>query len=386
MAHRSTSPFDVKIIWKKIYASITSEEEAQLQQWLAEKEAHRRYYETICRFYRHSPHDEVPIRTPEAWQDIQSRLSLRERPRRYQKRWRMAAAITSLVGLLTAWLYWISTPLPTNLSTDRSPIPSDQVVLQIEGEDNYTLSAQAVDTVVAGTLIHGQATLLAYQPTAEPTTIVQYHTLRVPRGSQYLLTLTDSTQVWLNAETTLRYPVPFSGDERNVTLSGEAYFEVAHNPAKPFRVTSGKQVVTVTGTAFNVTAYPEDSVTYTTLAEGAVNVSLIGVSTTFQELKPNQRSVWTRGTDTLCQQTVEAAEYIAWKENRFVFRNQSLQEIMNTLSRWYDVEIVFANQAAAHQHFTGEMQRYENLGTILMLIEKTNQVSFTKKGKQIIVH
>jgi transmembrane sensor len=209
--------------------------------------------------------------------------------------------------------------------------------------------------------------------------------LKIPRGGEFYLTLSDNTKVWLNSETTLKYPVEFAGEERRVELTGEAFFEVEKDAERPFRVVSDEQVVEVLGTSFNISSYPEDSVILTTLVEGKVNVFLGENPETSQTLLPKHQSFLARGEDRIMQREVDVSEYVAWKDGEFYFRDQSLENIMKTLSRWYDIDVVFNEPQAKDILFTGHLERYENFERILNLIQRTNEVSYSEEGRTITI-
>jgi ferric-dicitrate binding protein FerR (iron transport regulator) len=170
-----------------------------------------------------------------------------------------------------------------------------------------------------------------------------------------------------------------------VELTGEAYFEVQRDEKRPFKVVSGTQIVEVLGTSFNICSYPDDPETLTTLVEGKVNVFLEGNPEIRQTLLPNHQSLLLKDEATIEQREVDIREYIAWKEGMFYFTDQSLGDIMKTLSRWYDVDVIFTDARAADILFTGHIKRYENFEKILDLIEQTNEVTFKKERGKIAI-
>src|SRR5690606_21510198 len=162
-----------------------------------------------------------------------------------------------------------------------------------------------------------------------------YNMLKVPNGGEYSLTLSDGSKVWLNAASQLRYPVSFTGKTRDVELSGEAYFEIARNKQKPFRVHFNKATVEVLGTHFNVNAYGNDDVHAVTLLEGSVKVLKDGHSVL---IRPGQEAVLA-GTEQVKVKQVVAEDAIAWKNGYFVFAGEDIRSIMKKLSRWYDFTV-----------------------------------------------
>ena len=209
-----------------------------------------------------------------------------------------------------------------------------------------------------------------------------FNTLSVPRSTEYQVQLSDGTRVWLNSESELRYPVDFVGTERKVFLKGEAYFQVAKDATKPFRVMVNDMQVEALGTEFNINAYRDDDCLRTTLAEGKVRVSY---PDTRQEciLVPVEQAVLKEGVITTGQVNVD--DIIAWKKGRFVFSDMSLEAIAHQLERWYDVEICFDDTVAKYYRFTGVMKRYNELEQVLGLIEETTNVRFKVEGQQVKV-
>ncbi len=203
------------------------------------------------------------------------------------------------------------------------------------------------------------------------------NTILTPRGGQYKLSLPDGTKVWLNAASSLTYPVSFSWlKERRIELSGEAYFEVAKDNLHPFLVQSKTQTVKVLGTRFNISAYSDDQFTNTTLFEGSILVNQV-------TLKPGQQAV-NSGT-AIKVNVLDSDDDIAWKEGGFSFRNEPLQNIMKKISRWYNVDVVYQNKEAGKQVFGGTISKYEKISQVLHMLELTGDVKFKIEGKTITV-
>lgn len=210
-----------------------------------------------------------------------------------------------------------------------------------------------------------------------------YNELETPRGGEYRLTLADGTVVYLNSESRLRYPVTFAKDKREVYLKGEAYFDVSKEREIPFHVVVGDVEVEVYGTSFNINAYQFESVR-TTLVSGKVGVR---VRTTGEEtvLLPNQMAEFDGETKALSVKDVYAYNYVAWKSGEFVFDKESLGEIMERLSMWYDTKVFFDREELKEKRFTGIVTRFADVAEILSLIESTTSVHFKLNGNVIIV-
>ncbi len=210
-----------------------------------------------------------------------------------------------------------------------------------------------------------------------------YNTLTNPRGSKVIdMTLADGSRVWLNAGSSVTYPIAFVGKERKVSITGEAYFEVAHDAMKPFYVNKGDMQVQVLGTKFNVNAYDDEAEIKVSLLEGSVLVSQLATRNS-QLIKPGQQAVLTHNAQLTTHSSVNLDEVMAWKNGRFQFNKASLQEVMRQLARWYDVEIVYEGKIST-QTFSGKMQRELNLFELLDGLAKS-QVHFKIEEKKLIV-
>ncbi|MCC8426876.1 FecR family protein [Mucilaginibacter sp. UR6-11] len=206
-----------------------------------------------------------------------------------------------------------------------------------------------------------------------------YNTVSTPIGGQYHLTLADGTNVWLDAASSIKYPTAFTGAERKVEITGEAYFEVAHNAAKPFRVQSNNQLVEVLGTHFNINSYADENETKTTLLEGSVKVTGLNG---FKFIKPGQQAVLKGNNLNVAEADVEEA--VAWKYGYFRFNDEKISSVMRKLSRWYNIEVVFEGNPS-DEGFNGKISRYKNISQALKMLEKTKAVHFKVEGRRVTV-
>lgn len=236
--------------------------------------------------------------------------------------------------------------------------------------------------VVISKLTDGQ---LAYAPTdadQKSSAIANpLNTLTIPKGGQYQLTLPDGTRVYLNSASSLTYPAKFTGTERKVILSGEAYFEVAKNPKIPFIVNvNNKQQIQVLGTHFNVEAYTDERVVNTTLLEGSVKILYKNKQTL---LKPGQVAINHMGADLDIKQA-DLDEAMAWKNGLFIFNNENITTVMKKISRWYDVEVVFKGDME-NVNFLGNYSRTKSLASLLKNIQLMENVNISIEGRRITV-
>lgn len=204
-----------------------------------------------------------------------------------------------------------------------------------------------------------------------------FNSITTPRGGEYKVILPDGTQVWLNAASSIRFPVAFTGNERNVETTGEVYFEVTKDKHKPFTVTTAGQTITVLGTHFNVMAYPDEDHIVTTLLEGSVKITK---GTTTKMLKPGEQAV--AGEDiTVMPANVDDA--VDWKNGITSFSDADIKTIMRMVSRWYDVDVEYQGQPSGRL-FTGSISRKSNLSELLKILTLTH-IRFSVEGKRLIV-
>ena len=203
--------------------------------------------------------------------------------------------------------------------------------------------------------------------------------LVIPRGGEFNLTLSDGTHVWLNAETELRYPVQFNGKERVVYLKGEAYFEVSKNKEKPFLVQVDDMSVKVYGTEFNVNTYNNIE---TVLVTGSVSMNQGGKEVL---LKPNQKGVFDQVSGKITVEDVDVLAYVSWKNGDFIFRNESLNSIMDKLSRWYGLEVLYQDARLQNVRLSGNLKRYKDVRELFVSFEKISDARFKVQGNKVIV-
>ncbi len=379
---------DFEIIWKKINHTITEDEERLLSGWLSESPAHQRYMDNAVRYYHEgSIFGNTKTESGKAWKDLNIREQINTS---HHTAW-----LISLSAAVIAIFLIVNYFLPIN-KTEIAPLALIQAE-QIKPGSNkamLTLADGSVHDLTAsknlllndgGSEIKGEGDKLLYTGKKNGSKEVKYNTLSVPRGGEFFLQLEDGTKVWLNSETVLRYPAHFNGKERRVELSGEAFFMVAHNKKVPFFVESGEQSVKVLGTEFNISSYKEDPIIYTTLVNGSVEVSFKNMPEIKQNLAPNEQSSINKLEAQILKKIVDPYRYIAWKDGRFVFDDQNLGEIMKTLSKWYNVEVIFAREELRNFRFTGDLKRYADFGEVLRKIGKTNEVTFIVENNKITI-
>ncbi|HRO47138.1 FecR domain-containing protein [Agriterribacter sp.] len=208
-----------------------------------------------------------------------------------------------------------------------------------------------------------------------------YNTIATPRGGQYQVTLSDGTKVWLNAGSSIHFPVAFAGNERKVEITGEAYFEVVKDETKPFKVLTASSAVEVLGTHFNVNAYDDEASVKTTLLEGKVTVS--GKNEIPHLLAPGQQSSVSKEGEISVTGDVNIEDVIAWKNGRFQYTSVDLKSILRQISRWYNVDIEYRGDV--NLDFTGQLPRSATVSKVFEKLEMTGEVHFRIEGRKIIV-
>ena len=307
------------------------------------------------------------------------------RQRRLWVRWSGVAASIALLVVVGLWM--------TTERGMKQELPSSGVILPGHSHAVVTLAGGqqiALEKEMRkieesdGTILHsGEGELIYKANGKKEVSEIMYNTVTIPRGGEYRLELSDGTKVWLNAETELRFPVNFSGNTRDVYLKGEAYFEVKRDTIQPFLVHSSMGCVKVLGTSFNVRDYVDEREVVTTLESGRV-VYFSADLTKNVVLLPGQQTVDKEG-DPLEVREVEPLQYTGWREGKDVFENVSLENIMRTLVRWYDIEVVYTDSTVKNLHFTGDLERYGSINVFLDFIETGGDVRFKTEGRKIII-
>jgi ferric-dicitrate binding protein FerR (iron transport regulator) len=222
---------------------------------------------------------------------------------------------------------------------------------------------------------------IAYQADGSHEGSLSYNVIHTPRGGKYEVTLPDGTKVWMNAASSLRFPTVFNGLQREVALTGEAYFEVAENRQMPFNVSIGEATVKVLGTHFNINAYSDERSIHTTLLEGAVQFSSGGAG---KLLHPGEQAVFDDSTSALSVHEADINQVMAWKNGRFEFDNIDLPAVMRQISRWYDVDVEY-RVANRNVKLGGGISRTSNLQDLLPLLEASG-VHCKLEGRKIVIY
>lgn len=339
----------------------------------------------------YSPDEEIPGAAADAYYQQIMEKARRVPPRRIHflhAGWlRYAAAIIIMLGIGGYFLLRSTKPVETvpvassTISSDIAPGVAGAVLVLADG------SRIALDSLGSGVIAHQGGTKvvldkgrLAYEAEDAINGTVTFNTMSTPRGRQFQLLLPDGSKVWLNAASAIKFPTAFTGNERTVELEGEAYFEVAKNPGKPFRVSiNGSTEVEVLGTHFNINSYRDEAGINTTLLEGAVKVTTGKGSAV---LKPGEQAQETQ-TQFKVVKDADVGQVMAWKNGYFRFDGMDLPMVMRQVSRWYDVEVRYQGKIPDMQ-FGGELPRSISLRKLLTLLE-FGDVRLEVSGRQITI-
>jgi len=316
------------------------------------------------------------------------------RPARSRKWYVAAAAVVLLaVGVKS---YLLLERKGTPVAVVRQPERPDVLpgkhaaVLTLAGGRQVLLDSAATDTVgrQGNTAIVNRKGTLDFSrmpagagPSTGGETALTYNTLTTNPGNQYQLVLPDGTKVWLNAASSIRFPVSFGGQERRVEVNGEAYFEVAANANKPFLVQHDSLTVKVLGTSFNINTYSNEGAVATTLLEGAVRV---GYGANSPMLRPGQQARTAAGGRILISDAVNIDEVVAWKDDLFYFRSADIGSIMRQLARWYDLRVSYG-QGKIEERFYARIPRSAHLSEVLDALALTGKVHFEIAGRTVSV-
>ncbi|MGJ7030515.1 FecR family protein [Niabella hirudinis] len=311
--------------------------------------------------------------------------------------WRAAAVFIGILGIaLYLWLNRREAAKPE--LAKAAPVQQQQKDIQPGGDRAVLTLADGSQIVLDSTangklaqqgsvevikLTNGQ---IVYKKAGGKENELLYNTMSTPRGGQYKLVLPDGSKVWLNALSSIRYPASFAGNERGVAITGEVYFEVARDPAHPFKVSllpaSGKKgmEVEVLGTHFNVNAYGDEPLVNTTLLEGSVKVKQAAGSIV---IRPGQQAQVNSAGKMNVASNVDVAGVVAWKEGHFVFRDTDLKTIMHQLARWYDVDVKYEGDIP-ERYFTADISKNKPLSSVLKILEQSN-IRFEIRGQTLTV-
>ena len=324
----------------------------------------------------------------EAWQRVNKRTRAKGSRRMIRGWMKYAALFILFLGIVSLWRVYDNKEkpivaavqsdsiLPGRLKAELILANGERIVLDSEARSK---EMEALGIKLENDTVNG---LLKYEAGAVDNSIgMKYNTLNVPKGGEYSLILPDGSRVWLNSETTLRFPVQFTGGKRVVYLSGEAYFRVKKDTSAAFHVCTKQQEITVLGTTFNVSAYENDRFTETTLIEGKVAVEG-GAERVV--MKPSEQYILDKRSGVGELKEVETEFYTSWIDGKFYFTSFTFEEIVKKLERWYDFTMIYEEDDIRQMRFSGVIKKHRPIEEMLRFLEKTTDIHFKISGKNIV--
>ena len=371
-----------RLIQLDLVGGLSPEEKGKLEDWINESEEHRLLF---CKIKKQLSINEIrnylQTDVEDAWKKVREKTfgAPPVRPRIRPKWLKYAAVVLPVLLSITLWY-----TRKEEMKNKQATVACLSPVLTLDNGEKYQLDPEEQTEIYVNEEVKAYQAGggLIYDTTARQEEN-KYNRIEVPRGSEYWIVLPDGTRVWLNAATELKYPVAFHAKERRVYLKGEAYFEVAPDKNRPFYVETEEVKIRVLGTVFDVNTHYTRGVR-TVLVEGAV--ALEWGDQKEIRMKPGELADFDRTTTEVTLKEVDVTSYISWKEGYFVFEDEPLEEIMHTLSLWYDKEFLFVGKRSRALHFSGHIKRYERIETILSAITDVTGVEFRMNGQIILIH
>ena len=375
---------EFQTLLKQLDKKLNATEEKEFQEWFEASQKHRDYYQRVKMEFQ-KEHYQTPS-TNKAWKKMDRRLFAAKRK---NYRWAMAAA--AILVVLLSIPFFTADIISTEAEITSTPSAEEQEkgVLLIDESGQQKLMSEGT-AITGGYYNANSQSLIIKEPDASGkeknvSEEIKMNTVVVPRGIQFSVVMADGSKVWLNSDTKISFPSSFKGQKsRFVRIEyGEAYFEITsskQNNGQKFIVQNRKQEIEVLGTKFNVNAYPDKENLATTLVEGSVKISSGKRSL---KLKPGQQSLVSN--ENFEVQQVNVWKYISWTQGKYAFNNERLDEIMQVVGRWYDVEVNFEQPAMRDLRFNGVLNKNQQLEELLEIFKTTNKANFELNGSSIEV-
>ena len=379
----------VRLLQLYLLGDITEEERQELEDWCEEAPRNRKLFEQICQEDLFSKERYVY----EKIHDTKAFSVFEKRVRKVSSRsignwWKYAAVLLFPILVVGSWKLMHETEQVSIVASSVAPIQPgcSQAVLVLDDGRKVFLKEEEEGVISEDKeiTVTGEKDRLVYTSSeGKNVDEIRFNELEVPRGGEYKVRLADGTLVYLNSATRMKYPVKFDEKERKVYLSGEAYFEVAKDPERPFFVEMEGVEVRVYGTSFNVNTHQKGNI-QTVLVKGSIGVKVLS-SGMESVIRPGQMAEFKQGNTKVDVKDLNVAVYTDWKDGIFRFENQRLEDILAVLSNWYDMNVFYQTVSVKELHFSGYMERYKDVSVILEAITLSTGVTFSIQGKTIIV-
>lgn len=374
-----------RLIARYLSDEIGEEEQAELTRWRDESPENERLFQEICKEenIKQNMQKRQTFHAEDGWEGVQRKIQRHRFRHRILNMCKYAAIFIFPVVIATVAIYKSGNEPQPLSQVEEQIVPGGKkaVLILDNGEAIDLKSTSGVELKEKdGTVIQVDSTVLNYQQApARTSEKLAYNKVNVPRGGEYQLMLSDGSKVQLNSMSSIRFPVQFAQDCRLVELEGEAYFEVSKT-GQPFIVQTKGMKIEVLGTTFNISAYANEEY-QTTLVSGSVKVQTENGSNRI--LKPSEQACITPGSNQINVRNVDTAFYTSWIHGKINFKDQRLDDIMKTLARWYDMDVVYENEATKELRFGCYVNRYNEITPLVKLLEQTGRVTVTVEGKTI---
>lgn len=373
------------LILSCLSGELSPEGQKKLEEWTEISEANRKIYTEYCALWYRG---RIGKRKKEEGNRDWDVISREHRKRRQRVMVRRVISVAACCMLFVGgyWLYMgvqsVGGPEPVTVAELLQHREAGKVKLVLSTGREILLDGSITEQE-KGAYLYSDSVGLKYSAWGQAgTEEMVYNELIVPKCGEYRLVLADGTRIMVNSESVVRYPVHFSGDKREVWVSGEAYFDVARNEKQPFIVHLDHATVKVLGTSFNVMAYRGEVNTEITLVQGKVEVETAGQQ---EILLPGYQMQVNNATSHMENRKVDITQYISWKEGILRFDDMPLGQLMNRLSRWYDITFEFRQEELKDRLFSGGLRKYEQLERILEMIQEINDVRFSVSDRKILI-
>ena len=374
-----------RLIARYLSDEIGEEEQAELTRWRDESPENERLFQEICKEenIKQNMQKRQTFHAEDGWEGVQRKIQRHRFRHRILNICKYAAIFIFPVAIATVAIYKSGNEPQPLSQVEEQIVPGGKkaVLILDNGEAIDLKSTSGVELKEKdGTVIQVDSTVLNYQQApARTSEKLAYNTVNGPRGGEYQLMWSDGSKVQLNSMSSIRFPVQFAQDCRLVELEGEAYFEVSKT-GQPFIVQTKGMKIEVLGTTFNISAYANEEY-QTTLVSGSVKVQTENGSNRI--LKPSEQACITPGSNQINVRNVDTAFYTSWIHGKINFKDQRLDDIMKTLARWYDMDVVYENEATKELRFGCYVNRYNEITPLVKLLEQTGRVTVTVEGKTI---
>ncbi|WP_018336593.1 FecR family protein [Butyricimonas synergistica] len=373
----------VRLMYLYLSGMITEEERLELREWIDVSSRHKALFDRVNERQNLGNKYKAckSVNSDVAFKRFGKRVGIRSRGRYV---WLKYVAMFVLPLGIALAIFMNKQYEKEIVSVEANVVPgkTKATLILSDGKSVFLQKDSVLDIVVdQGMNVKTTPKGIDYSKIDDGRETMRYNTLKTPRGGEFNVTLSDGSVVHLNSATTLKYPVRFDKEKREVYVSGEAYFEVKKEIARPFYVIVDDVRIRVYGTSFNVNTQHVGEV-QAVLVEGSVGITINDGGKEYK-MSPSQIAIYNKESAKVELKNVDTTPYVAWKDGYFVFEEQSLEEIMNTLSLWYDVEVFYVNAELKKLHFTGHMRRYEQVDNILKAIGGAVGVTFSIKERSI---